>query len=94
MDTQTTTELILLFGGFVVGCIVGGAFMAVRSFEFAQTPLENVSSCPECGSDAVTWDSMETEEGVAVQGATCDVCNTEWTDVYSLLRQDIVPGTR
>jgi|ERR1039458_7146311 hypothetical protein len=40
--------------------------------------------CPFCQSDDVVSGSVETDSGYATQDITCNVCDEEWTDVYTL----------
>ncbi len=41
--------------------------------------------CPFCGSDQVTGDAVDIDGMSASQEVTCDACNEEWRDVYTLV---------
>ena len=43
--------------------------------------------CPECSSEEIEGDSVEIEDGEAIQEVTCIHCNAIWYDVYKLTNQ-------
>lgn len=42
------------------------------------------TTCPVCGSIALEGDSVDIDEGRAMQDVSCVDCNSTWTDVYTL----------
>lgn len=40
--------------------------------------------CPFCGSHELTSGAVEVDEGGASQSVTCDDCDSEWEDLYTL----------
>lgn len=40
--------------------------------------------CPFCGSADISGDSVEVNEGFAMQEIGCPQCGKQWTDVYTL----------
>lgn len=84
-------DFVFLLGGFTVGAIAGGAFMALRYW----TPTFR-DGCPSCGSLAVEGeapDMMQNDEGewLATQDIYCVQCEEQWTDVYKLIEQRRYP---
>ena len=42
------------------------------------------TKCPFCRSTQTTGGEVEIDDGVARQVVSCDYCDKEWTDSYSL----------
>ena len=46
--------------------------------------------CPCCGSENISGDSVELLDSEAHQRVSCSDCNSEWVDVYTLARRDVI----
>ena len=42
------------------------------------------SNCPKCGSWDIEGSSVEIDSSGAWQPVSCNECEAEWTDIYSL----------
>lgn len=40
--------------------------------------------CPYCSGDDISGDSVDIQDGSASQGVSCNTCNAEWIDTYTL----------
>jgi Zn ribbon nucleic-acid-binding protein len=41
--------------------------------------------CPYCGSEDIQGESVQIEEGAAVQEVSCIDCDSQWYDIYKLV---------
>jgi len=48
-------------------------------------------SCPACGADNVTGDSVTIDAGTAHQSCWCEACGFEWCDCYALAAVEAGP---
>ena len=46
--------------------------------------LNGGSSCPLCGDETIDGTSVQIDNGTAWQNVSCNECNAEWQDIYSL----------
>ena len=52
--------------------------------------LRHGSTCPYCGSDAITGGSVDIEGAGASQEVSCQECGRSWRDVYRLVNVEEV----
>lgn len=47
--------------------------------------LASPSKCPYCGSADITGQQIDIESRQATQPVTCNACEKQWTDIYTLI---------
>lgn len=52
--------------------------------------LRHGSTCPYCGSNAITGDSVDIEGSGAWQEVYCQECGRRWRDIYRLVNVEEV----
>jgi len=48
------------------------------------------NDCPCCGSENISGDSVEILDSEARQRIGCADCDSEWVDVYTLSRREVI----
>lgn len=52
------------------------------------------STCPKCGSTDIYGDIVTIDNGTAYQSVSCNECEAEWLNVYSLSNQIVHTPTK
>ena len=52
--------------------------------------IRNPNFCPVCGHDEITGHQAEFDADYAWRSITCDVCDAEWHDLYTLTGYELV----